>query len=153
MDATLLKKLKLTPKTNTQTNNLKKEDLTNKPLEWIYPNSVKNRCDADINITVSESQSYGQDYRMTITIKNDSHKKLSKTGRVQFAVRGDRLYFRGAPVNEKGYKLCAGSNDSTRYLYIAGKVLNLDRNVVRGSYKLQFDHQLSLPYIRLDKKI
>ena len=33
MDATLLKKIKLTPKTNSQTNNLKKEDITNKTLE------------------------------------------------------------------------------------------------------------------------
>ena len=35
MDATLLKKIKLTPKTNTQTNNLKKEDITEETISKI----------------------------------------------------------------------------------------------------------------------
>lgn len=153
MNDALLKKIKSSYSKNTINTLQAKEDINNKPLEWVYPNSMKSRSEADINISVSEGQPYRKDDRMTITIKNDCYKKLSKTGRVQLAVRGDRLYFRGAPTNEKGYKLCTGSNDATRYLYIACKSLNVDKELVKGSYKLQFDHQICLPYIRLDKKI
>ena len=143
-------------KTNKPINRgpIKKEPVEQEELQWIYPTSNKTHGNADITITIGKSQSDKSEYRASFVIRNSAHKKLTKTDRVQLAARGDRLYFRGAKANEKGYKLYNSSkNETIKYLCLLSSSLNLDAEVLQGSYKLQFDHQNNLPYIRLDKKL
>lgn len=123
-------------------------------LNWSYPfktvHGSSTECDVTINRTVSKSNEKG---RLSFIFKNNSFRKVTKTDRVQLAVNGDRLYFRGAHAEMPGFKLSTGTNDTRRYLLIRCESIDVDPKQLEGSYKLQFDYQLKLPYIRIDKKL
>lgn len=101
----------------------------------VYPNE-----DVSINI-VGKKESV-----VSIIVRNQKEKLISKTGFISVAVSGERLYFK-EETEQVGYKLTSKASKTTFQTSIRNDDL-LDYAITHsGDYYLAYDKKLKLWYI------
>ena len=117
-------------------------------LAWVTKTRRKGTESADMLLGVSSITKKKKTPMAYFTFYSSSFEKFTDTGYAVFAVKGNKIYFKSAEMNQ-GYKLSKASAKTNVMQVPISKNLHTALGQHTGSYVMFKDRELGLYYIEL----
>ncbi len=115
-------------------------------LIWVGKENCNKSNGSDVTLSMNKN---GTNKKQThFRFRNSCFLRFTKSGYVEFAVTGSRIYFKES-TRKIGYQLTNKSKDMKACSFKTGK--NLSKHI--GDYELLWDDNVKLNYIDFSKKI